>query len=67
LLALSHSWQEADFSMPSELLECYARVRARAPHEQPKLTAVALGHFDGTSFARARDITQPVARARTRA
>jgi len=23
------------------------------PYEQPKLTAVALGHFDGTSFASA--------------
>ena len=25
------------------------------PYEQPKLTAVALGHFDGTSFAEALD------------
>jgi hypothetical protein len=53
---MSISWQKWMQWLHATLKLSPSQFRAAKellPYEQPKLTAVALGHFDGTSFAAA--------------
>jgi hypothetical protein len=43
-------WLHATLKLSPSL---FRAAKGLLPYEQPKLTAVALGHFDGTSFAAA--------------